>query len=390
MTISKETVERLGQSVGRMRRWLVESALPLWLDRGYDAAGGGFHELLDFECNPILTAPRRLTVQARQIFVYARALLIGWGGDRAKIERAFDAMIARYKSPDGEPGFVFTVDGDGGIVNGGRQLYAHAFVLLACSAYFRLTGDDRVIALADETLAFMDESMTAPRGGYLAGETNQPEMLRQNPHMHLFEALLALYEATGDAAYLARAGEIYGYAKTRFFQPETEIIAEFFDRDWEPIDGANAVWEPGHHFEWAWLLNEYAGLTGTATRPLIDRLIAKAYRQGVFPPALIIDEARGDGFALKRGCRTWPLTEAAKAQAVRLSFDPEAPSRLIAAFDWMFERHLSGVTPGLWRDHFAEDGALLTQNSPASTLYHIAMSVFVADEAVAKITAGCS
>ena len=84
------------------------------------------------------------------------------------------------------------------------------------------------------------------------------------------------------------------------------------------------------------------------------------------------------------------MTEAAKAQAVRLSFDPEAPSRLIAAFDWMFERHLSGVTPGLWRDHFAEDGALLTQNSPASTLYHIAMSVFVADEAVAKITAGCS
>jgi mannose-6-phosphate isomerase len=369
-------------SVDRMRTWLTGAALPLWLDRGYDMAGGGFHEMLDFAGDPILSAPRRLTVQARQIFVYARADLLGWGGDRAKVGRAFDAMVARYRSPDGEPGFVFTLDGDGGIVNGKRDLYAHAFILLACSAYHRLTGDSQAIALADDTLDYLDDAMAAPRGGYLDAAPHAPELLRQNPHMHLFEALLALYEATGDAAYLGRAGEIFGMMRTRFFQPETDIIAEFFDPDWTPIDGANAVWEPGHHLEWSWLLSEYAALTGTRTRPLVDRLIAKAYRDGIFPPALIIDEVRGDGHALKTGCRTWPLTEAAKAQAVRLSDDPLAAERLIAAFDTLYDRHLTEVLPGLWRDHFAQDGTLLTHNSPASTLYHIAMSVFVADEMV--------
>jgi mannose-6-phosphate isomerase len=383
-----EKPERVSDSVGRMRRWLIDSALPLWLDRGYDSAGGGFHEMLDFDANPILAAPRRLTVQARQIFVYARAILLGWGGDLRKVERAFEAMLTRYKSPDGEPGFVFTIDGDGAIINGDRDLYAHAFVLLACSAYHRLTGDQQAIALADEVLAFIDGAMAAPRGGYLDRAPRPPELLRQNPHMHLFEALLALYEATGDAAYLGRAGEIYAYARTRFFQPETDIIAEFFDLDWQPIDGPNAVWEPGHHMEWSWLLSEYGELTGAATRPVIDRLIDKAYRHGVFAPALIVDEVRGDGRPLKTGCRTWPLTEAAKAQAVRLNFDSAAPERLIAAFDWMYERHLTGVIPGLWRDHFAEDGALLTQNSPASTLYHIAMSVFVADEVMEDIREG--
>jgi mannose/cellobiose epimerase-like protein (N-acyl-D-glucosamine 2-epimerase family) len=388
MTLPHEIIERVGGSTDRMRTWLVDAALPLWLDRGYDSDGGGFHEMLDFDANPILAAPRRLTVQARQVFVYARALLLGWGGDRGKVERAFDAMISRYRGPDGEPGFVFTLDSAGGIVNAARDLYAHAFVLLAASAYYRLTGDQQAIVLADETLAFIDEAMAAPRGGYLDRAPSPPELLRQNPHMHLFEGLLALYEATGDAAYLGRAGEIFGYVKTRFFQPETEIIAEYFDRDWSPIDGANAVWEPGHHMEWCWLLSEYQGLTGTNTTPMVDRLIAKAYRYGVFPPALIIDEARGDGFALKKGCRTWPLTEAAKAQAARLSFDPAAPDRLIAAFDWMVERHLSGIMPGLWRDHFAEDGALLTHNSPASTLYHIAMSVFVADEILNDLRTG--
>jgi mannose-6-phosphate isomerase len=382
MTPEPEKLDLIAVSVGRMRSWLIDSALPLWLDRGYDASGGGFHEMLDFDANPILSAPRRLTVQARQIFVYARAILLDWGGDRDTVARAFDAMLARYKSPDGEPGFVFTINGDGGIINGTRDLYAHAFVLLACSAYHRLTGDAQVIAVADAVLAFIDETMAAPRGGYLDSAPRPPALLRQNPHMHLFEALLALYEATGDAAYLGRAGEIYGTARTRFFQPDTDIIAEFFDRDWQPIDGANAVWEPGHHMEWSWLLSEYGALTGTVTQPIIDRLIGKAYRHGVFAPALMIDEVRGDGSPLKKGCRTWPLTEAVKAQAVRLSFDPAAPDRLIAAFDWMYERHLTGVIPGLWRDHFADDGTLLTQNSPASTLYHIAMSVFVADEVV--------
>jgi len=205
--------------------------------------------------------------------------------------------------------------------------------------------------------------------------------------MHLFEALLALHEATGEARYLGRAGEKFGYLKTHFFRPDVGIIAEYFDHDWVPIGGAEAMWEPGHHMEWAWLLSEYQRLTGTVTRSIVDRLLSKAYTYGVRPPALIVDEVRGDGVVLKGGSRTWPLTEAAKAQAVRLHTDPQAAERLQVTFDWMYDRHLKadGMKPGLWKDHFAEDGILLTKNSPASTLYHIAMSVFVADKAVRSV-----
>ena len=363
----------------------MRDCLPLWIDRGFDAASGGFHEILDFDGNPDVSASRRLTVQGRQIFTYSRAMLLGWADCRDKIASAFDAMIDRYRSSDGKPGFVFKVDGKGKVVDGNRDLYAHAFVLLAAAGYYRLSGDSQVIALAaDDTLAYLDEALTAPRGGYFDSHPHTPELLRQNPHMHLFEALLALHEATGEARYLGRAGEKFGYLKTHFFRPETDVIAEYFDHDWIPIGGGNAMWEPGHHMEWAWLLSEYQRLTGTVTQPIVDRLLAKAYGYGVRAPARIVDEVRGDGVVLKGGCRTWPLTEAAKAQAVRLGADPLAGERLRAAFDWMYDQHLSGVMPGLWKDHFAEDGALLTPHSPASTLYHIAMSVFVADEAIKK------
>jgi mannose/cellobiose epimerase-like protein (N-acyl-D-glucosamine 2-epimerase family) len=35
---------------------------------------------------------------------------------------------------------------------------------------------------------------------------------------------------------------------------------------------------------------------------------------------------------------------------------------------------------GLWFDHFDKDNQLLPDYVPASTLYHVALSVFVTDE----------
>jgi mannose-6-phosphate isomerase len=385
MVDSTNVLTRAAESVARLTGWFKADALPLWIDRGYDPASGGFWEHLDFDGNPIRGTPRRLTVQGRQIFTYARAIELGWSDGRDKVERAFEAMIGRYRSPDGAPGYVFKVDDMGGIVDPNRDLYGQAFVILAASALYRLTGDSQVIAIADEVLAFFDEMLTCPSGGYLDSWPNPPVRLRQNPHMHLFEALGALYRATGNAAYLGRAGELFGYFRTRFFQPEIDILAEFFDRNWQPEGGALAMWEPGHHLEWSWLLAEYQRETGTPTGAFADRLIARAYREGILSPCLIVEEMRGDGEVLKKGCRAWPLTEAIKAQAVRLeSGDPEAGERLIAACDWLIQQHLTGCMPGLWHDQFTENGKLVPNYVPASTLYHIAMAVFVADEVMGR------
>ncbi len=372
-------------SIERLRTWLREAALPLWIDRGFDRVTGGFHERLDFEANPIVTTPRRSMVQARQIFVYARAIMLGWSNDTSKVASAFDALISRYHEADGKPGFIFSVDRAGAVIDAGRDLYGHAFILLAMAAYHKLTGDSQAIALADRTLTFLDEAMAAPRGLYIDKVPNPPSLLRQNPHMHLFEALLALYEATGKAAYLARAGEIFGMLKTRFFQPKSDTLAEYYDNDWNPIDGANALWEPGHHMEWIWLLAEYGGLTGIDTSAINGRLMDSAYRHGVSAPAFFFDEVRGDGHVVKKSCRAWPLTEAIKAQAVRIGTDKLAAGRLDAAADFLFDRHLTGVIPGLWRDHLSEAGECIPDYVPASTLYHVAMSVFVAEAALKPV-----
>ena len=65
-------------SVGRLRRWLLDEALPLWGGIGFDSARGAFVERLTFEGAPILSVPRRAMVQSRQIYVFSHAAMLGW------------------------------------------------------------------------------------------------------------------------------------------------------------------------------------------------------------------------------------------------------------------------------------------------------------------------
>ena len=60
----------------RIAGWLYEQALPLWSQAGLDRESGGFVETLSLDHKPGFDRPKRMLVQARQIFVYSYAHLI--------------------------------------------------------------------------------------------------------------------------------------------------------------------------------------------------------------------------------------------------------------------------------------------------------------------------
>src|ERR1700693_2715711 len=64
--------------VGSLRQWAVTQPLPLWSNAGIDHVRGGFHEYLRPDGTADRSAARRLRVQARQIYVYAHAAVLGW------------------------------------------------------------------------------------------------------------------------------------------------------------------------------------------------------------------------------------------------------------------------------------------------------------------------
>src|SRR3546814_18224680 len=94
------------------------------------------------------------------------------------------------------------------VVDGRRDLYDHAFALHAMAWAEKAVGTGRYGAWIDETLAVIDEAMAAPHGGWAESDGRETPR-RQNPHMPLFEASLALYKTAGHPRQLPRAGESF-------------------------------------------------------------------------------------------------------------------------------------------------------------------------------------
>ena len=186
--------------------------MPLWAARGYDKARGGFYETLDFSGAPVDGQPRRVRVQARQIHTFSHTALHGWrDGAEALAAEGFEYFLSRACPNGGARGCAHLLSDDGDIIDDRRDLYDQAFLLLACAARWRAARDRRALDLADRTIAFMDRELASPHGGWLESDRRETPR-RQTPHMHLFEAFLALFGATSKSS--------------RFFSPCSMIATE--------------------------------------------------------------------------------------------------------------------------------------------------------------------
>lgn len=356
-----------------------EQALPLWAVPGFDVEAGRFEEGLSFGREPRRQVPIRLLVQARQIFVYALAERRQWyPGSKHIVERAFAAMKRDYFRPDGRDGWAFSIARDGSVVDATRDLYAHAFVLLAVASYVRATGEKQGLVVARDTIAFLDREMTAPLGGgYLETLPSREGPRRQNPHMHLFEAMLALWECSGDRMFLERSGQLFDLFLTRFLQDRQGVLLEYFDSSLRPLSGPGATVEPGHHFEWCWLLRRYERASGDSRAgSIIERLYDHAGRTGFDADGLLVDEVRPDGAVAKASRRLWPMTEAIKsdlAEALRGRLG--AMERAVASTQALHRRFLAPAPEGGWVDRLDRDGTPLGDFMPATSLYHLAGAV---------------
>ncbi|MEM9724680.1 MAG: mannose-1-phosphate guanylyltransferase/mannose-6-phosphate isomerase [Pseudomonadota bacterium] len=372
--------------------WMVETALPLWATSGRDPSGF-FYEQLTKDGAPDPTASRRTRVQFRQIYVFAAAYLLGFRPDGAEIAAlAFERVKEMAWAPDGKPGWAHLIGPDGTVLDARRDAYDQAFALMALAWLYRTRHDPAIRAAIDETLAFVDVWIAARSGGWwesvagggaqpanrTAGKTKAPPpgpaLRRQNPHMHALEAMMALYEATGERSFLDRAREVYHLFAARFFDRTANVVIEYFDEDWRPAPPRNQRIEPGHMAEWVYLIREYERLTGDNVDSIADPLFAKTMQIGLDPSGrFLMDELTIDGGLAKRTRRLWPQTEYLKATLCqyRSSGDDRLRDQAQKILSDIRAEYLSNVIPGGWRDCFDLDGAPTAGAIPASTLYHI-------------------
>lgn len=374
-----------------LRDWLIARTLPYWRDHGLDVEGGGFHEKLDLDRAPVTHDGKRIMVQARQTYSFARVAASGEVSGATEAARAGFAFLSSHgRHPDG--GWRHRVTRTGAPDDDTRDLYDQAFVLFAAAWAIRVLGLSEARHLADDTLDWLDRDRAHPAGGYVERVDPAGRVVagprQQNPHMHLFEALLALHEAIGDGIYLERAGRLFALARDRFVVDGT--LREYFTDALDPAPGeAGGIVEPGHQFEWVWLLHRYAALAGDAAAvDLAGRLYRFALDHGIDPASGgVVDEVTADGRRRRDDRRLWPQTEALKAHAARLEYlgDPQAV-RLIETQAAVLRRdHLVGPS-GAWREHLHPDGSNFHGFLPASSLYHLTFAVTELDRVLADAT----
>ena len=374
-----------------LRQWATASAMPFWASAGFDGSHDRFEERLTLEGWRLPEVPIRLMTQARQIYVYSLAFQRGWSvGADALLERAFSAMIRDFRHRDGCGGWVYSIWRDGSVADARRDLYSHAFVLLAIASYVAATGRQEVLQLADETLAFLDVHMAAPRsGGFVDAFPPVDSIRRQNPHMHMFEALLSLSECSGNVSYAGRAGELFGLFASRFFLPQYGVLGEYFDIYLRQlVPEAETIVEPGHHYEWIWLLRRFERVTGRSVEAFVEPLYVHADRHGYDRDGLVVDELFADGRVRTASRRTWPVTEAIKANVVEAAHGRlGAAAKAVKLATRSLPRFLTTTPAGGWFDRLDAAGQPSTDFMPASTLYHIVCAINELDGLAAEQTA---
>jgi mannose-6-phosphate isomerase len=373
--------------------WFLSQALPLWRDRGVDRQHGGFHEKLDASACA-REEPRRTRVVARQLYVFATAPSLGDAHDaQPLIDHGLDFLLGHLLSDSDTFHAAYAIEPRQ--ANTRFDLYEQAFGLFALGAVYQRSPSSHpdLPAQAERILQRLQSGWRHPDIGFQESQPPSPP-LRSNPHMHLLEAALCWQQAMGHQAesWNTLVHQLVTLCLHKLVQRPSGLVTELFDLDWAPLPGPDGeLVEPGHQFEWGWLLMSWAGRE--PSHPLAEAAVRAAehmIRQG---EALGVDVARGvainalgtSGEVRDASAKLWPQTERIKAWVAMaqtsqtddaLTHALACGTRAIRGLMRYFQHPLSGA----WHESLGPDDRWQLQDTRASSLYHIVCALAVASE----------
>ncbi len=349
----------VGKIAGYLRRWAIEKALPLWSSNGFDRERGGFHERLNPDGSPDLASPRRVRVQARQIYVYAHAATLGWFPDARRIMLdGVSFMVERYRAPDGKPGYVSTLAPDNSVANALRDSYDHMFVLLALSWAAKVSGDAQIRGYLDDAPRLHRYASHRRRRQLHRGYSAQPAAAAEPAHA-------CLRGHDGDARD-DRASAGNGARAKVADDDERQVL--------RPANGdpsASISLMPGRPYPAPTVIASSPGIkpngpgscastsacAGCPPGPLAATLLRSALRWRDPKTGLLIDEADRNGPVRRTSRRTWPQTELAKAWIAEMEVGVSgAAQKAAAALKALADHYLDTPYPGGWTDQFERAG----------------------------------
>jgi mannose/cellobiose epimerase-like protein (N-acyl-D-glucosamine 2-epimerase family) len=248
----------------------IQHTLAFYEPRCVDDTGGFYHFYKDdgtvYDCHT-----RHLVSSTRFVFNHAMAYrLFGRDEDLRRVNHGLAFLRDVHRNP-ATGGYAWQLrwrDGCKFVQDATNHCYGLAFVLLA-QAHALRAGVAQARAELQQTFALMEQHFWEPEHGLYADEASADWSQRapyrgQNANMHACEALIAAFEATGEARYLHRAETLARNITVRQAAMMGGLVWEHYRADWsiDPDynrdDKSNIFrpwgFQPGHLTEWAKLL----------------------------------------------------------------------------------------------------------------------------------------
>ncbi|WP_411831986.1 AGE family epimerase/isomerase [Pseudoxanthomonas mexicana] len=249
----------------RFLRDHIAHTMAFYHPHAIDPQGGFFHYFLD-DGRVYEAGHRHLVSSTRFVFNYAMAFReFGDAEYLEAVKHGLDYLRLAHRNP-ASGGYAWTLR-DGRVEDATHHCYGVAFVLLAYSCGLK-AGVAEARGWMDETWDLLERRFWEPAHGLYKDEAdadwNFSGYRGQNANMHMCEAMLAAFEASGERRYLDRALLLADNMTRRQAAKAAGLVWEHYDRDW------NVDWEyhlddpkhlfrpwgfqPGHQTEWAKLL----------------------------------------------------------------------------------------------------------------------------------------
>lgn len=349
----------LSTRLAHFRQHFAERIVPLWQGPGWNADLALPYEALDDQHRPLPIQRYRAMACARQLYLFSSRI-----GEPGAAERAavlFRSLRRHFHDAE-HGGWFYSIDPQGKPLDRRKDLYTHAFIVFACAHYWGNVRDPLIESTLNAALNVVSERFIRDDGLYEASLGEDWSDLGsgplQNPLMHLAEAFLATLAVRDDAQVQQALVQLCDSLQAQFVDPAHGLMLE------KPRDAVDNWFEPGHQFEWFYLLETSPQLRGSPLHTSISQAFDYAELHGVKNSA-VLAMLDVEGNVIDATQRIWAQAEYLRALALR----PHAQLQLLRQLEAMQQRFLHAAG---WHECLDADGAVSRHDMPSTTPYHLA------------------
>ncbi|MEG0861559.1 MAG: AGE family epimerase/isomerase [Pseudomonas sp.] len=337
----------------------TQRIVPLWQGPGWNAEMALPFEALDPQHQPLPVQRYRAMACARQLYLFSSR--IEQPGARERAAALFRSLQRHFHDAE-HGGWFYSIDAQGKPLDRRKDLYTHAFIIFACAHYWGQVREQLVESTLNAALSVVSERFGRDDGLYEASLDEDWSNLGsgplQNPLMHLAEAFLATLAVRDDEQVQSALLALADAMQQHFIDPEHGVMLE------KPGGAVDNWFEPGHQFEWFYLLDSSALLRGSPLHASLDRAFSYAEQCGVKDQAALA-MLSADGQVRDASQRIWAQAEYLRALALR----PGSAGKVLAQLKVLQQRFLHD---GGWYESRDASGAVNRSDMPSTTPYHLA------------------